>query len=84
MVDKKNKIDSAIDEVLESKRLKQVSIGLLKLFRLLAIIFIPFILFVGGMEMSPNSDAMLLASAWAVGAFILVLILNSIINKVSD
>jgi len=40
---KKNRVDAVIDEVLESKRVKQASMGLLKLLRLLSLVAIVFL-----------------------------------------
>lgn len=36
-----NKIDAAIDEVMESKRLKQASFAIVKLLRLLSLLAVP-------------------------------------------
>lgn len=78
MSEKKNKIDSVVDEVIDSKRVKQASYGLLKMIRVVAILGIIFCLvlaFIG------HGDDTLFGGVYAGVLFLIFLIVNNIINK---
>jgi hypothetical protein len=79
MNEKKNKIDSVVDEVIESKRVKQASYGILKMIRVLAILAIPFWLVTA--LIGRGGDAPLFGSIFAGVSFLIFLIVNNIINK---
>jgi hypothetical protein len=78
MNEKKNKIDSVVDEVIESKRVKQASWGILKMIRILAILAIPFFLVIA---LIGRGDDPLFGSIFAGVSFLIFLIVNNIINK---
>ena len=79
MSEKKNIIDSVVDEIIESKRVKQVaSYGILKMIRILAILAIPFFLIIA---LIGRGDDLLMGSVFAGVSFLILLILNNIINK---
>jgi len=78
MNEKKNKIDSVVDEVIESKRVKQASHGILKIIRILAILAIPIFLVIALIGMGGDT---LMGSIFAGISFIIFLIVNNIINK---
>jgi hypothetical protein len=73
MADKDNKIDSAVNEVLESQRLKQGFNGFLKLLWFIGILAIPFFILVA---ISGRGDDTLFGSIFAVCALVAVIYLN--------
>ena len=75
MNERNNKIDSVVDEVIESKRVKQAFNGILKIIRILAILAIPFFLVIA---LIGNT---LTGSILAPVSFLIFLIVNNIINK---
>lgn len=82
---KNNKIDKVIDEVLESKRLKQASFGVLKFMRVLAILAIPSSLAIAITMVIDYEEIILDVYLWIISAgvaFIVFLILNNQIAKI--
>jgi len=81
MNERKNKIDSVVDEVIESKRVKQASYGILKMVRILAILAIPFFLVMALTQIGRGYDEVAVGVIFAGVSFLIFLIVNNIINK---
>lgn len=73
----KNKVDAVLDEVIESKRVRQASIGLLKLLRLLSLSALPLFIYIAVTEPVDAVTSSFLASI----SLVIFLIVNKLINK---